>query len=161
MNEYEEGKGNGTFKRKLSDDMMSDVNEDDQYSPPTTSLASSNKKQKRCRFWPDCHNGDQCEFVHPSQRCTHFPNCVYGSECLYIHPPCRFGSACARPDCPYLHTSVTPASSPTSTNNNNNTANTGRSSITNRSESSTICKFGVQCMRPNCMYSHPRLPFPA
>ncbi|CAF1405931.1 unnamed protein product [Adineta steineri] len=161
MNEYEEGKGNGTFKRKLSDDMMSDVNEDDQYSPPTTSLASSNKKQKRCRFWPDCHNGDQCEFVHPSQRCTHFPNCVYGSECLYIHPPCRFGSACARPDCPYLHTSVTPASSPTSTNNNNNTANTGRASITNRSESSTICKFGVQCMRPNCMYSHPRLPFPA
>jgi hypothetical protein len=65
---------------------------------------------------------------------SHFPNCAYGSECLYIHPPCRFGSTCARPDCPYLHSSSTPASSP----NNNSTTNTGRSSISNRAESSTV-----------------------
>ncbi len=71
LNEYEEGKGNGTFKRKLSDEMMSEDNDQEPYSPPTTNqLSSSNKKSKRCRFWPDCHNGDQCEFVHPTQRCT-------------------------------------------------------------------------------------------
>ncbi len=65
----------------------------------------------------------------------HFPNCVYGAECLYIHPPCRFAGTCTRSDCPYLHSSATPASSPTSTNN---TATTGRSSATNRAESSTV-----------------------
>ncbi|UJR15492.1 hypothetical protein I4U23_002435 [Adineta vaga] len=162
--DYDDERGNATFKRKLSDDMMSDENDHEQYSPPTTSLASTNKKLKRCRFWPDCHSGEQCEFAHPTQRCTHFPNCVYGAECLYIHPPCRFGNVCARPDCPYLHASSTPASSPSSTNNNNNNNGataTGRSSNTNRPESSTICKFGVQCMRPNCMYSHPRVPYPS
>ncbi|CAF1197624.1 unnamed protein product [Rotaria sp. Silwood1] len=158
-NEYEDGRGNGTFKRKLSDDMMSDDNDQPQYSPPTNPLSTSGKKLKRCRFWPDCHNGDQCEFIHPNQRCTHFPNCVYGTECLYIHPPCRFGSICSKSNCPYLHSSSTPASSPSSTNNNNVT--TGRSSITNRQESSIICKFGIQCMRPNCMYSHPRMSLPS
>jgi hypothetical protein len=65
VNEYEEG--NGTFKRKLSDDMMSDENEDEQFSPQAL---TSGKKSKRCRFWPDCNNGDQCEFIHPTQRCT-------------------------------------------------------------------------------------------
>ncbi|CAF1136803.1 unnamed protein product [Rotaria sordida] len=159
-NEYDDGRGNGTFKRKLSDDMMSDDNDQQQYSPQTTQLSTSMKKLKRCRFWPDCHNGDQCEFVHPTQRCIHFPNCVYGAECLYIHPPCRFGSVCTRTNCPYLHSVSTPASSPSSTNNNNNTT-VGRSSIINRSESSVVCKFGIQCMRPNCMYSHPRMPLPS
>ena len=58
---------------------------------------------------------------------------LYGAECLYIHPPCRFAGACTRSDCPYLHSTATPASSP-----NENASNTGRSSITNRSESSTV-----------------------
>jgi len=134
--------------------MMSDDDEQTEYSPPSNQQSTTAKKLKRCRFWPDCHNGEQCEFVHPTQRCTHFPNCVYGAECLYIHPPCRFAGSCTRSDCPYLHSTSTPASSP----NNNGTS--GRSSITNRPESSTVCKFGVQCRRPNCMYSHPRMPFP-
>ena len=67
----EEGKGNTSFKRKLSDDMMSDDNDEQQqqqpYSPSTNQLTG--KKTKRCRFWPDCHNGEQCEYVHPTQRC--------------------------------------------------------------------------------------------
>jgi hypothetical protein len=67
LNEYEEGKGNSSFKRKLSDDMISDENDEEQFSPPTNQLTG--KKTKRCRFWPDCHNGEQCEFVHPTQRC--------------------------------------------------------------------------------------------
>ena len=66
LNEYDEGQGNGSFKRKLSDDMVSDEIEEQNYSPSSTTA----KKSKRCRFWPDCHNGEQCEFVHPTQRCT-------------------------------------------------------------------------------------------
>ena len=66
LNEYDDGQGNGSFKRKLSDDMISDENEEQNYSPTSTST----KKSKRCRFWPDCHNGEQCEFIHPTQRCT-------------------------------------------------------------------------------------------
>jgi hypothetical protein len=73
LDEYDEGKGNGSFKRKLSDDMMSDDNnnnDEQQYSPSSNQQLTSTKKSKRCRFWPDCHNGEQCEFVHPTQRCT-------------------------------------------------------------------------------------------
>jgi hypothetical protein len=66
----EGGKGNESLKRKLSDDMMSDENEEQEYSPTTNQQITSGKKLKRCRFWPDCHNGEQCEFVHPTQRCT-------------------------------------------------------------------------------------------
>ena len=69
-NEFEESKGNGLLKRKLSDDMLSEENEEQQYSPPTSQSAGQGKKLKRCRFWPDCHSGEQCEFVHPTQRCT-------------------------------------------------------------------------------------------
>ena len=28
---------------------------------------SVQKKSARCRFWPDCSNGDSCEFFHPTQ----------------------------------------------------------------------------------------------
>ena len=66
--EYDEtNQGNGTLKRKLSDDRMSDDNDQQQYSPPST---HQGKKPKRCRFWPECHSGEQCEYVHPTQRCT-------------------------------------------------------------------------------------------
>jgi hypothetical protein len=75
LNDYpyddnEEGKGNESLKRKLSDDMMSDDNEEQTYSPEANQQLTSGKKSKRCRFWPDCHNGEQCEYVHPTQRCT-------------------------------------------------------------------------------------------
>lgn len=85
----------------------------------------------------------------------HFPNCIYGAECLFIHPTCRFAGACTRSDCPYLHSTATPASSP----NDATGSSTTRPAM--RSESSTVCKYGVQCMRPNCSYSHPRMPFPS
>lgn len=68
-NEYEDGRGNGISKRKLSDAMMSDDNDQQQFSPSANQLSASGKKLKRCRFWPDCHNGEQCEFVHPTRNC--------------------------------------------------------------------------------------------
>ena len=70
LNDYDEARGSGSFKRKLSDDMMSEDNYQLQYSPPSNQLSTSTKTSKRCRFWPDCSSGDQCKFVHPNQRCT-------------------------------------------------------------------------------------------
>lgn len=75
LNDYpyddnDEGQRNESLKRKLSDDMMSDDNEQQDFSPQGNQQSSGGKKSKRCRFWPDCHNGEQCEFIHPTQRCT-------------------------------------------------------------------------------------------
>jgi len=59
---------------------------------------------ERCRFWPNCKNGDSCPYHHPSAPCKLFPNCKYGNKCLFIHPQCKFDARCKRADCPYLHT---------------------------------------------------------
>ena len=60
---------------------------------------------ERCRFWPACVNGAACEYHHPTLHCKTFPHCKFGDKCLYIHPNCRFDSKCARPDCPFTHSS--------------------------------------------------------
>ena len=46
LNEYDESKGNGSFKRKLSDDMMSDDNEEQPNSPSSKSTNNINEKNK-------------------------------------------------------------------------------------------------------------------
>lgn len=33
------------------------------------SVLSANRVNERCRFWPSCKNGDECEFAHPSTPC--------------------------------------------------------------------------------------------
>ncbi|KAL5474839.1 hypothetical protein EMCRGX_G026859 [Ephydatia muelleri] len=66
--------------------------------------ASKGGSLERCRFWPNCKNGDTCPYLHPSVACRVFPNCKYGNKCHYVHPVCKFDSRCSRPDCPYLHT---------------------------------------------------------
>ncbi|KAK7098921.1 zinc finger CCCH domain-containing protein 14-like [Littorina saxatilis] len=63
------------------------------------------KIAERCKFWPACVNGAACEYHHPTVQCKTFPMCKFGEKCLYIHPNCRFDSKCARPDCPYTHSS--------------------------------------------------------
>ncbi|XP_064394798.1 zinc finger CCCH domain-containing protein 14-like [Halichondria panicea] len=60
--------------------------------------------RERCRFWPNCKNGDSCSYIHPTVPCKLFPDCKYGKRCLYVHPQCKFDSRCTRSDCPYLHT---------------------------------------------------------
>ena len=47
---------------------------------------------ERCRFWPNCKNGDTCPFHHPTVPCKLFPNCKYGKKCLFVHPQCKFDS---------------------------------------------------------------------
>ena len=81
----DENKGNGSLKRKFSDDIMVDENDllqEEQYSPQANSSLTASKKPKRCRFWPDCNNRDQCDFVHPTQRCTYDRSFVNGMKFL-------------------------------------------------------------------------------
>lgn len=59
---------------------------------------------ERCRFWPNCKNGDKCTYHHPTVPCKLFPKCRFGNKCLYVHPTCKFDARCTRHDCPYLHT---------------------------------------------------------
>lgn len=61
------------------------------------------KNKERCKYWPNCRQGDKCEFVHPSSPCEMFPHCKFGEKCLYLHPNCKFGSSCTKRDCAYSH----------------------------------------------------------
>lgn len=61
------------------------------------------KNKERCKYWPNCRQGDKCEFVHPSKNCEIFPHCKFGEKCLYMHPICKFGTACTKRDCQYSH----------------------------------------------------------
>ena len=47
---------------------------------------------ERCRFWPNCKNGDSCPYHHPTVPCKLFPDCKYGKKCLYVHPQCKFNA---------------------------------------------------------------------
>lgn len=73
-------------------------------STVTVALDNSGKKQKdRCRFFPNCQNGEECEFFHPTMPCISFPACKFGDQCLYLHPMCKFDATCSRPNCNYMH----------------------------------------------------------
>ncbi|KAI9317150.1 hypothetical protein BX666DRAFT_1942647 [Dichotomocladium elegans] len=44
-------------------------------------------KKERCKFWPSCNKGEQCNDFHPKTICPDFPHCPKpASECLFIHP---------------------------------------------------------------------------
>lgn len=76
------------------------------------SLTDKTKSKERCKFYPSCGKGDQCEFVHPSSPCKVFPNCKFGDKCLYIHPKCKFDLTCTRLGCNFSHTAVISAAPP-------------------------------------------------
>jgi hypothetical protein len=38
------------------------VTEDVEYEEP---------EEEKCRFWPDCKNGDECEYYHPDIACKY------------------------------------------------------------------------------------------
>jgi len=107
------------------------------------------KIQKRCVHWPNCNQGEACQYVHPSQLCKLFPNCPNPADkCLYIHPAtsgptaaanaapsttpsttlCKFGAYCKNPECPYRH--VTPKAS------------------------DIPCRFYPNCTNPTCPFKH-------
>ncbi|XP_050299484.1 zinc finger CCCH domain-containing protein 14 isoform X2 [Anthonomus grandis grandis] len=108
---------------------------------PVVRPSPSLKNKERCRYWPNCRQGDKCEFVHPSETCQMFPLCKFGVNCLYIHPKCKFRSSCTKKDCPYDHGDVGsnltgPKSSPAPPPQN--------------------CKFYPNCTNLNCPFFHPK-----
>ncbi|KAK9870253.1 hypothetical protein WA026_006339 [Henosepilachna vigintioctopunctata] len=64
---------------------------------------SLTKVREKCKYFPQCRNGENCEFYHPSRNCEQFPYCKFGEKCLYLHPSCKFGTSCTRRGCPYSH----------------------------------------------------------
>lgn len=94
----------------------------------------------RCRYWPNCRNGKECPYIHPSEPCPTFPRCRFGATCIYIHPPCRFDAACTRPDCAFSHStrSLLPK--------------TGipQSAATSR----VVCRYQSRCNNPSCPFYH-------
>lgn len=125
------------------------------------------KMSERCKFWPACAAGASCEFHHPTTRCKTFPNCRFGEKCLFIHPNCKFDSRCARPDCPFTHTSRRPALagaahvialpqphfivSPTPPRPHYATF-LGSSYPSPQA----VCRYFPNCQNVNCSYAHPK-----
>lgn len=110
------------------------------------SHASSEDGEKphvvRCSYWPNCNRGDACKFWHPKELCRRYPHCPDGDHCLYIHPA------------PLTKPPVKPQSPNPTTYAHSHTSETASNAGT--SNTSTIeCKFGANCNRPDCKFSHP------
>jgi hypothetical protein len=105
-----------------------------------SSYAGSESGEKphvvRCQYWPNCNRGEACKFWHPKELCRKYPNCPDGDHCLYIHPA-PLSKPPTKPQSPAFNSHASDAGSVTS-------------------NSSTIeCKFGANCTRPDCKFSHP------
>ena len=92
-------------------------------------------EKEKCRFWPDCKNGNECPYYHPDVACKHFPNCRYGKDCSYVHPRCKFGARCTSTSCPYSHEETLEAES--------------------IDTETTLCRYHPFCTRNNCPFLHP------
>jgi hypothetical protein len=119
----------------------------------------------RCKYFPACTKGEKCEFFHPTEVCKFFPRCSNGNQCLFIHQnpfkkarptptpgaiPCKFGSACTRPDCFFSHPpdrkiagSTAVPSAPTQTS-----ASSEKKDI--------VCRYDTSCTKILCPYRHPK-----
>jgi hypothetical protein len=97
---------------------------------------SGEKSHIRCQYWPNCNRGETCKFWHPKELCRKYPNCPDGDHCLYIHPA-PLSKPPTKPQSPAFSSHASDAGSVAS-------------------NSSTIeCKFGANCTRPDCKFSHP------
>lgn len=123
-----------------------------------SSLSSGGGKEEKCRFWPNCKEGDDgsCPYVHPSKKCEHFPLCSFGNRCLFIHPqiPCKYQLRCQNPSCNYQHT-VLAGGSKSNVNIpckfHPNCRNTGCPFL---HPIDSECRFGKECNRPSCPFKH-------
>ncbi|XP_052503203.1 zinc finger CCCH domain-containing protein 14 isoform X1 [Budorcas taxicolor] len=126
------------------------------------------KLLERCKYWPACKNGDECAYHHPVSPCKAFPNCKFAEKCLFVHPNCKYDAKCAKPDCPFTHTSrrapgpppkpVTAAAPPSS-------SQLCRYFPACKKMECPFyhpkhCRFNTQCTRPDCTFYHPTIAVP-
>ncbi|KAG0370343.1 hypothetical protein BGZ54_006809 [Gamsiella multidivaricata] len=116
----------------------------------------------RCRYWPNCAQGEMCQYWHPRELCTDFPNCSKTADtCLYIHP-------LAEPTAEQVAAAARQALMQSMRNSNNDSSGgNGDGSSTPKinalqmpfalgSSTSQDCKFGARCTRPDCKFRHPQ-----
>jgi len=147
--------------------------------PKTGSTASTTTPEQskvvRCTYWPNCNRGEECKFWHPKELCPNLTNCPYGDECLYIHPAIpqsqlnknkKKSESKLEVSETVKHAaqkkltkresmaSITSNSSQSKKTIKSNTKET--TATANGAASYAIeCKFGANCTRPDCKYSHP------
>lgn len=147
---------------KLDDDTVDHGDhQDEQQSDDEQNTA---KTKERCKFWPSCKEGDDCNYYHPSKPCRAFPNCRFGSQCLYVHPACKFNPNCTKPMCPFAHpisqvptrrmrpARVQQAAQAPKCRYGYRCSNLMCTFSHQRAES---CRFGANCLLESCPYTHP------
>jgi len=97
---------------------------------------SGERQRIRCQYWPNCNRGETCKFWHPKELCRKYPNCPEGDRCLYIHPA-PLSKPPTKPQSPAFSGHASDAGSVASNSSN------------------IECKFGANCTRPDCKFSHP------
>ncbi|KAG0325616.1 hypothetical protein BGZ99_000385 [Dissophora globulifera] len=124
-------------------------------------VAAETGNATRCRFWPNCSQGDQCQYWHPRELCTEFPNCPKTADtCLFIHP-------LAEPTAEQVAAATRQALMQSMRSNVRNGSGTGGAEgdapILNAMQLPFAlgngvqdCKFGARCTRPDCKFRHPQ-----
>uniref|UniRef100_A0A8W7PK10 Zinc finger CCCH domain-containing protein 14 n=1 Tax=Anopheles coluzzii TaxID=1518534 RepID=A0A8W7PK10_ANOCL len=126
----------------------------------SSKLAGGGTMKERCKYFPNCRQGDACEFLHPNTPCKAFPSCKFGDKCLYLHPMCKYDQTCHRLDCNFMHSKS--ASSGTS---GGRSAPPIASSVVPVQNYKTIsakplppvCKFYPNCVNTQCQFLHPKI----
>jgi len=142
----------------------------------TSTVTPEQSKAVRCTYWPNCNRGNECKFWHPKELCPNLNNCPYGDECLYIHPAIpqsqlnkknkKKSESSIEVSETTKHTvqkklskresiaSITSNSSQSKKSIKNNTKEFTANGAANNTYA-IECKFGANCTRVDCKYSHP------
>ncbi|XP_068822248.1 zinc finger CCCH domain-containing protein 14 isoform X1 [Capricornis sumatraensis] len=126
------------------------------------------KLLERCKYWPACKNGDECAYHHPVSPCKAFPNCKFAEKCLFVHPNCKYDAKCAKPDCPFTHTSRRapgPPPKPAAAAAPPSSSQLCRYFPACKKMECPFyhpkhCRFNTQCTRPDCTFYHPTIAVP-
>ncbi|ORX90388.1 hypothetical protein LY90DRAFT_520677 [Neocallimastix californiae] len=132
-----------------------------------SSVTPEQSKAVRCSYWPNCNRGNECKFWHPKELCPNLNNCPYGDECLYIHPALT-QSQLSKKNKKKSESNLELSETVKHTVQRKLSKRDSMASITsNSSRKSSVkeissvnvsgieCKFGANCTRPDCKFSHP------